>query len=286
MIISLVHYTKSGGADQAALAIVTVDSPKIILAADPLYALVEFFMSAFPPADPADVPEFEPIPETDDDDKPVPTTPAASPLAFRVEVISSTILILASDSQSDSQAIQLTVEQLLMSQQGILALNIQKVGMALLAMDKPNETVRFLDEIDLTLSIDSRRMAQHQMTDIELAVQPIIFRASYRDIMLITEIVNKAIALSSRPSPLPAADESAVVTDEGASSLGPSTVTASRRRNSRVSRGSIGASPVRARSGARRSTVTRNQAAKPKIILSKEHVRYPLLSPPFASTRV
>lgn len=144
--------------------------------------------------------------------------------------------------------------------------------MALLAMDKPNETVRFLDEIDLTLSIDSRRMANQQMTDIELAVQPIIFRASYRDIMLITEIVNKAIALSSRPSPLPAAEESAV-TDEAGSSLAPSAATAGRRRSSRVSRGSIGTSPVRARSGARRSTVTRGQVAKPKIILSKEHLK-------------
>lgn len=119
---SLIHYTMSGGAEKSALAIVTVDSPKIILAADPLYALVEFFMSAFPPADPAEVPEFEDIREDEDDASPTPATPSASTLAFRVEVISSTILILASDSQSDTQAIQLTVEQLLMSQQvGLLS---------------------------------------------------------------------------------------------------------------------------------------------------------------------
>lgn len=146
--------------------------------------------------------------------------------------------------------------------------------MALLRMDRPNETVRFLDEIDLTLSVDSRRMATHQMTDIELDVQPIIFRASYRDIMLITEIVNKAIALSARPNPIDInAGESALVAGDDASSsfLDPSLASASRRRSSRASRGSMGTSPSRAKTG-RRSTVSRSAVAKPKIILSKEHV--------------
>lgn len=62
-------------------------------------------------------------------------------------------------------------------------------------MGKDPETVRFLDDIDFTFSLDSRSSENHQMTSIEVSSQPIVFRASYRDINLITTIVNKAIQL-------------------------------------------------------------------------------------------
>ena len=62
-------------------------------------------------------------------------------------------------------------------------------------MGKDTETVRFLDDVDFTFSLDSRSAESHQMTNIEVSSQPIIFRASYRDINLITTIVNKAIQL-------------------------------------------------------------------------------------------
>lgn len=62
-------------------------------------------------------------------------------------------------------------------------------------MEKDAETVRFLDDVDLTFSLDSRSAETHQMTSIELTSQPIVFRASYRDINLITTIVTKALEL-------------------------------------------------------------------------------------------
>lgn len=69
------------------------------------------------------------------------------------------------------------------------------MGMALMRMGDPSETVRFLDEIDVTFSLDSRASPQERMTSMELAVKPIVFRASYRDINLIMSIVNRAIEL-------------------------------------------------------------------------------------------
>lgn len=61
-------------------------------------------------------------------------------------------------------------------------------------MGGASESVRFLDDVDLTFSLDSRSSSSsHQMTNIEVGAKPIIFRASYRDINLITSIVNKAI---------------------------------------------------------------------------------------------
>jgi vacuolar protein sorting-associated protein 13A/C len=71
--------------------------------------------------------------------------------------------------------------------------------MSLGRMGRAAESVRFLDDLDITLSLDTRKSAAHQMTSIELATQPIVFRASYRDITLIMAIVNRAIELSSKP---------------------------------------------------------------------------------------
>lgn len=65
--------------------------------------------------------------------------------------------------------------------------------MSLLRMGKTSDSVRFLDDVDLTFSLDGRSSSSQQMTNIEVVAKPIVFRASYRDINLITSIVNKAI---------------------------------------------------------------------------------------------
>jgi vacuolar protein sorting-associated protein 13A/C len=70
--------------------------------------------------------------------------------------------------------------------------------MSLTRMGKPSESVRFLDDVDLTVSLDTRMSASQQMTSLEISAKPIVFRASYRDITLITNIVNKAITLYAK----------------------------------------------------------------------------------------
>lgn len=76
-------------------------------------------------------------------------------------------------------------------------------------MGKATESVRFLDEVDLTFSMDSRSSSSQQMTSMELAAKPIVFRSSYRDINMIMAIINKAIALygNSQSSESPQAVE-------------------------------------------------------------------------------
>ena len=69
--------------------------------------------------------------------------------------------------------------------------------MSLLRMGSP-EDARILDDVDLTLTLDSRTISAHQMTSIDIAIKPIVLRASYRDIMLILTVVNKAMEAYSR----------------------------------------------------------------------------------------
>ncbi|KAI0724570.1 vacuolar protein sorting-associated protein 13 [Cerioporus squamosus] len=188
-------FTMSGGKKSQSLAILTVDSPEIIFAVDPVIALLEFFTSAFPsqPEENGENVEAVASPETQ-------SSSSSSSFDFRVDLHDVSVSILEDDSHADTQAIKLSVKQLLVSQQGVFAVSVEHVGMSLGRVGKPAESVRFLDDLDFTLTLDSRSSASHQSTSIEVTALPIVFRASYRDIMLIMTIVNKAIELYGKSS--------------------------------------------------------------------------------------
>jgi vacuolar protein sorting-associated protein 13A/C len=69
--------------------------------------------------------------------------------------------------------------------------------MALLRMGSP-EDARILDDVDLTLALDSRTKSSQQMTSIDITFKPIVLRASYRDIMLMMTIVDKVMEAYGR----------------------------------------------------------------------------------------
>ena len=81
---------------------------------------------------------------------------------------------------------------------GTLALTVNKIGMFLCKMDRPKENIRFLDNFDLTVSLDNRLDGGRQLTAIEIGVQPLVLRVSFRDIFLINSIVNRAIEMSNQ----------------------------------------------------------------------------------------
>lgn len=119
--------------------------------------------------------------------------------------------------------------------------------MSLVQMGRQAESARFLDEVDLTISLDSRSTSAQQMTSVEVNAKPIVFRASYRDINLITTIFNRALELYNT-SQSNATSDNPVKTDSQGSQMETRTVeTAS-------------ASP---------NTVA---VGKAKVVMSKEHV--------------
>lgn len=60
-------------------------------------------------------------------------------------------------------------------------------------MGRAFQSVRFLDDVDITFTLDSRAASFQQMTSIEIVVKLIVLRASYSDVILITSITNKAL---------------------------------------------------------------------------------------------
>ncbi|KAG8981485.1 hypothetical protein FRB94_008774 [Tulasnella sp. JGI-2019a] len=195
----MVLYTTAAGSNGSASAVVSIDSPKIIFAMDPVFALVELLNSPFSKGT-ADVSQDhggEVGPP-----KAVETAPstAQSAMSWRLDLHEVSISILEKDDDPNTQAIQLSIKEVLMSQQGVLALTVNRMGMFLMSMNKPSEKVSFLDEVDITLSLDTRQASSRPMTSIEVAVFPIVFRASLRDINLIMSIVNRGMELSSQPN--------------------------------------------------------------------------------------
>lgn len=71
--------------------------------------------------------------------------------------------------------------------------------MSLVKMGRPSETVRFMDEVDINFTMDSRITEKGRQMLIEISTNPVVFRASYRDITVINSIATKALQFSDSP---------------------------------------------------------------------------------------
>ena len=112
----MVLYTTSGGTNPSSLVIMTVDSPKVIFSVDPVFALLGFFSSG------SELKSSD-ASETNDAVRTVAKTgtsdsiPQPASIDFRIDLHDVTISVLESDTIAETQAIQLSVKQVLISQQ-------------------------------------------------------------------------------------------------------------------------------------------------------------------------
>ena len=208
----MVLYSAAGGRDNSSVAVITVDSPQLILAIDPMFALLDFATSPFntstPQSQPGAASNTQVATQQSD------TSEQGGGIGFRFDLHNVVVSILEDETSVDSQAMRLYVRQLLLSQQvssccplslsryvlisrvkGILALTVEDLGMSLTRMNNIADSARFLDNVDLTFSLDSRSTTSQQLTSIEVGAKPIVFRASYHDINLIMNITNKALEM-------------------------------------------------------------------------------------------
>lgn len=126
----MIQYSQTGGTDKSSMANVAIDSPKIIFSLDPVFALLDFFTSAFPPA-PENEDEVDESLKEADEQVIDPNPPVESTFALRLNITSPTIILLASPDKADSEAVVLSINQIEMSQQGTTALSVKKMGMFL-----------------------------------------------------------------------------------------------------------------------------------------------------------
>ena len=211
----------SGGEDRHLIAMVTIDSPRIIVAIDYVFALQAFANTAFATDEPLQVEEG--LPEETAGLK-EPDTASGSPeigngpgsqrgtmvsagdgnksmsMSFRVNVEDAQVILIANPSIANSEAIVLGTKQVLVSQQNATTLQITKVGMFLCRMDKfDTSRLRLLDDFTVQISMDSRPQGKDSsLTSIHIDIEPLVLRLSLRDILLVLQIVNKASESTSK----------------------------------------------------------------------------------------
>lgn len=77
-----------------------------------------------------------------------------------------------------------------------MVLDMHRLGMSLARMNKQSDAVRFLDDVDIKLTSESRSEWNRLFTGMSIAMeQELVFRVSYRDILLIQTIFNRAATL-------------------------------------------------------------------------------------------
>ena len=231
--------TISGGQDRHLIAMLTIDSPRIIFALDYIFAVQAFVASAFPAEEP---PLIE---EEDSDDEEEPGSGVVSPvhggerietkddgqgrqessmtMSFRVNVVEAQLILIANPTIANSEAIVLGTEQVLISKQNASTLQVTKIGMFLCRMDQfETSRLRILDDVSIQMSMDSRsRGKDTSLTSISVEIEPLVLRLSLRDILLALQIVNKASGTTPETSSKPDDTEPQKLKEIKGSSIAP-----------------------------------------------------------------
>ncbi|KAI1324409.1 vacuolar protein sorting-associated protein 13 [Xylariaceae sp. FL0255] len=204
----------TGAKERNMIAVVAIDSPRVIFALDYLFAIQKFIsvglQSDQPIQEIVDSPTETPdVSDTEslqvqfsgrDDTPPLPPRKLSqeelpkTSIAFRLNIVDAQVILIANPQSSSSEAIVLGTKQVLLSQQHALTFQVSQVGMFLCRMDKFDESrLRVLDDFSIQLSMDSSRK---DLTNIHVDIEPLVLRLSLRDILLVLQIISKASELS------------------------------------------------------------------------------------------
>jgi vacuolar protein sorting-associated protein 13A/C len=294
----------TGGEERHLTALLDIDSPRIILALDYLFAIKAFVDRGL--VTPEEPEELEETDEEDDDnnitvinggrtaastqitkssDSEYSATTANSgnggsmAFSFRVNVVYAQIVLLANPAISSSEAIVLGTKQILVAKQHAMTLQVDKVGMFLCRMDQfEKNRLRILDDFSVQTSLDMRAAQQAgtkngtstSLMSIQVDIEPLVLRLSLRDILLAMQIFNRASAWSD--------DEDSVLASSEPKKLAASKESASthKARSTRAVSTSHGVSSGRNAGKAASTTANGSEVAKKKrqgnTIISKEEM--------------
>ena len=226
----MVSVSISGGQEKSLIALLTIDSPRIILALDYVFDVLNFAKLGLAQEEPLMVgeeSEDEPKPDDEDDaasvdtqelverkkaalaEEPEQQQEGGMSISYRVNVVDAQVILIANPAIPNSEAIVLGTKQVLVSQQHAMTLQVEKVGMFLCRMDQFDKSkLRILDDFSIQTSLDMKSQSKDSsLTSIHVDIEPLVLRLSLRDIMLAMQIFNRASAMSS--------DQNKKMQDEG-----------------------------------------------------------------------
>ncbi|OAD68026.1 hypothetical protein PHYBLDRAFT_57710 [Phycomyces blakesleeanus NRRL 1555(-)] len=187
------------------VAIMTINDPKVIISLDHAFVLQNFAMLPFTQNHNPASSHQSSAKHTEEFLSGLAENLAAEPvveqgieLSYSLNVVRAEFVLLANPDTIESEAVVLSAEQVMISRQAVTALVVRQMGMFLCRMDKRNvSTLKFIQTFDVSISmnIDTKGPEGQPKTDLQVDVDALVLRLSYRDAMLITDIFNKAYAL-------------------------------------------------------------------------------------------
>ncbi|KAK9707772.1 Vacuolar protein sorting-associated protein 13, partial [Basidiobolus ranarum] len=167
---------------------INVDSPKIILVLDQMFAIRDFFLSPF----------TNRIVQSTSQESSAPRQYSnQDTFTYNISVVNAEIILLADSKNVTSEALIFSGRQFALRQRKTMELSVNHVGVFLCRMDQREEsTLRVVDNFDLAGSVEDRDLSSTtHSTSINVEVFPLITRISYRDCLLFMNIVDKAMKL-------------------------------------------------------------------------------------------
>ncbi|KAJ2202691.1 Vacuolar protein sorting-associated protein 13, partial [Coemansia sp. RSA 520] len=203
--------------NQDMVVLLTLDSPRIILVLDHVFMLMGFATSAFPPQPP----QAPPVALQGGAAKgKSPASPKSSQMAettggliYKVDILHAEIILLANPSSRASEALILSVNQIILAQEGLFCATMDEIGVSLCTIDRRQETSRnVMDPFTVITTMDSRVTSSggqtSQVSDVSVDVGNLLLRLGLNDVLLMLEIFNKAMELMYRDSSEGSAEQS------------------------------------------------------------------------------
>ncbi|KAJ2002023.1 Vacuolar protein sorting-associated protein 13, partial [Coemansia thaxteri] len=202
--------------NQDMVVLLTLDSPRIILVLDHAFLLFGFATSVFP-QQPDNSAQVQSTARNNTKPTAIPTAAAAGSddaatngtggLIYKVDVLHPEIILLADPKCRSSEALVLSINQIILAQEGIFCATMDEIGVLLCSIDRRQETSRnVMDPFTIIATMDTRvtpgdmrRGTQtHQATDISVDVGNLLLRLGLNDIILMLDIFNTAMELMYR----------------------------------------------------------------------------------------
>ncbi|KAJ3354390.1 hypothetical protein HDU91_005781, partial [Kappamyces sp. JEL0680] len=173
---------------------VTIDQPKLILEVDHILAIQSFATSAWS--------------HESDHQHPLPNVEAPQKtFKGRVSFVDAEIIVIGYPEQPNTDAVILLSKHLVITQNIVLSVSFQDLGMFFCVMDQRKETqLRFLDNCNLNYTLDDRlRPDGVYVYHAAVETTKLLFRVSHQDILLLHYLIDR-LRNSTGPVVVPAED--------------------------------------------------------------------------------
>ncbi|KAJ2157305.1 Vacuolar protein sorting-associated protein 13 [Coemansia sp. RSA 552] len=192
--------------NQDMVVLLTLDSPRIILVLDHVFQLWGFATSVFPAAGQA--PQGPSNTSADKGDSSRGSSAEAEGfestggLIYKIDVLHPEIILLANPKTRASEALILSVNQIVLAQEGLFCATMDEIGVSLCSIDRRKETSRnVMDPFTVITTMDSRTtpgadsQQTNQIADVSVDVGNLLLRLGLNDVLLMLDIFNTVMEL-------------------------------------------------------------------------------------------